>query len=222
MIYIENLSKVYDQGQVAVQALSGLSLHINKSAFLAFVGPSGCGKTTLLNILGGLDRPTAGRVILDGTNLTALPESRLFAIRRHKIGFVFQSYYLLPNLSALDNVLLPAIPVPGPKRARRQRARELLARMGLAGKERQRPGQLSGGEQQRVAIARALILDPPVILADEPTGNLDRTNTQKVIHLLRHLNQQLAKTIVIATHDPAVARICDQFHIIKSTATYPV
>lgn len=210
LIHIVNLGKTYGRGRLAVHALHGLNLDIKKGAFWAVMGPSGCGKTTLLNILGGLDRPTTGRVLLDSVDLSTLSESALYNIRRHKTGFVFQSYHLLPNLNALENVLVPAIPRPGEARRRRTRARELLALVGLSGKEKNRPGQLSGGEQQRVAVARALILDPPVILADEPTGNLDRQNGQKIIGLLQRLNRELGKTILITTHDPAVAANCQR------------
>ncbi|OAT85313.1 ABC transporter ATP-binding protein [Desulfotomaculum copahuensis] len=210
LIHIERLSKTYGRGRLAVNALHGLNLDIKKGALWAVMGPSGCGKTTLLNILGGLDRPTTGRVILDGVDLFTLSESALYNIRRHKTGFVFQSYHLLPNLNAQENVLVPAIPRPGEARRLRARARELLALVGLSGKEKNRPGQLSGGEQQRVAVARALIMDPPVILADEPTGNLDRPNGQKIVALLQKLNRETGKTILITTHDPAVAAHCQR------------
>ncbi|MDA8336272.1 MAG: ABC transporter ATP-binding protein [Peptococcaceae bacterium] len=202
MIRCENLEKTYG----SVNVLSDFNLSLPRGAFCALVGPSGGGKTTLLNILGALDRPTAGRVVLDGTDLTACPEKALYRVRRDKVGFVFQLYHLIPALKAWENVLVPA--VPWGSAGLKERAGSLLSMVGLAGKEDRRPGQLSGGEQQRVAVARALLLDPPIILADEPTGNLDRASGRKVMQLLRRLNQELGKTILVATHDPGVAGGC--------------
>jgi len=201
VIRVENLEKAYG----CIRVLSGFNLALDEGAFCALTGPSGCGKTTFLNILGALDRPTAGRVVLDGIDLFTLPEKALYRVRRDKVGFIFQLFHLLPALRAWENVLVPAVPW-GLKPV--ERARSLLALVGLAGKEERRPGQLSGGEQQRVAIARALLLDPPVILADEPTGNLDRESGRKIMELMRKLNQELGKTILIATHDQEVAGGC--------------
>jgi len=208
MIHVENLTKVYGAGSLAVRVLDGFSLAVAKGAFCGLVGPSGSGKTTLLNIMGALDRPTSGRVLLDGIELSSPPERELYRVRRDKVGFVFQLYHLLRSLKARENVTVPALPWQRVNGTLRKRAVELLAVVGLDGKENRYPGELSGGEQQRVAIARALILDHPVILADEPTGNLDRESGHKIIGLLRDLNRELGKTVVIATHDPEVARVC--------------
>jgi len=205
---VENLTKVYGAGSPAVKVLDGFSLAVAKGAFCGLAGPSGSGKTTLLNIMGALDRPTSGRVVLDGIEVSSLPERRLYRVRRDKVGFVFQLFHLLPSLKAWENVTVPALPWQRVDGRLRKRAGELLAMVGLEGRENRYPGELSGGERQRVAIARALILDPPVILADEPTGNLDRASGQKIIGLLRGLNRELGKTVVIATHDPGVAGVC--------------
>lgn len=197
LISVKNLTRVYGRGDLAEKVLDIKSLEIKKGDFTVITGPSGCGKTTLLNLLGTLDRPSGGEIIFGGLRLGGLGEAGLCRFRREKVGFVFQAYNLIPGLSALRNVLLPAIPGGG---APARRARELLRLVGLAGKENRRPGALSGGEQQRVAIARALMLDPELILADEPTGNLDSASGRQVIDLLKHLNRQ-GKTVIMATHD---------------------
>jgi len=206
-IVVENLAKVYGRGPLAVTVFSGVDMVLEDRSFCALAGPSGCGKTTFLNILGALDRPTSGRVLLEGLDLSRLPEGQLFRVRRDKVGFVFQLFHLIPSLKAWENVLVPAAPWPFLSRDRK-RAQELLALVGLSGAENRRPAELSGGQQQRVAIARALVLDPPVILADEPTGNLDRESGRKIVQLLEHLNRELGKTILVATHDPEVAAGC--------------
>jgi len=213
LITVENLTRVYGRGALAVQALAVNRLTVFRGDFVAVTGPSGCGKTTLLNLLGALDRPTGGVILFAGKKITTLGERALCRYRREKVGFIFQDYCLLPTLNAFQNVLAPAFPLLNGRGARRARARaeELLHLVGLAGKEHRRPGELSGGEQQRVAIARALLLDPELVLADEPTGNLDSTMGEEVINLLKKLNEG-GKTVVVATHNQRVAEIC-QRHI---------
>jgi putative ABC transport system ATP-binding protein len=185
-------------GEKETEVLRGINLEIDEGEFVAIAGPSGSGKSTLLGLLAGLDRPTTGQVFIGETEITTLPESRLAKIRGRMLGFVFQSFNLIPTLTALENIELPMIlnKKPDP-----QRARELLDLVGLSHRSRHYPSQLSGGEQQRVAIARALVCDPPIILADEPTGNLDSKNSQTVIDLLLSLNSEKQKTIVLVTHD---------------------
>lgn len=191
------LGKTYRDGE-KTEVLRGINLEIDEGEFVAIAGPSGSGKSTLLGLLAGLDRPTTGQVFIGETEITTLPESRLAKIRGRMLGFVFQSFNLIPTLTALENIELPMIlnKKPDP-----QRARELLDLVGLSHRSRHYPSQLSGGEQQRVAIARALVCDPPIILADEPTGNLDSKNSQTVIDLLLSLNSEKQKTIVLVTHD---------------------
>jgi putative ABC transport system ATP-binding protein len=192
------LGKTYRDGEKETEVLRGINLEIDEGEFVAIAGPSGSGKSTLLGLLAGLDRPTTGQVFIGETEITTLPESRLAKIRGRMLGFVFQSFNLIPTLTALENIELPLIlnKKPDP-----QRARELLDLVGLSHRSRHYPSQLSGGEQQRVAIARALVCDPPIILADEPTGNLDSKNSQTVIDLLLSLNSEKQKTIVLVTHD---------------------
>ncbi len=192
------LGKTYRDGEKETEVLRGINLEIDEGEFVAIAGPSGSGKSTLLGLLAGLDRPTTGQVFIGETEITTLPESRLAKIRGRMLGFVFQSFNLIPTLTALENIELPIIlnKKPDP-----QRARELLDLVGLSHRSRHYPSQLSGGEQQRVAIARALVCDPPIILADEPTGNLDSKNSQTVIDLLLSLNSEKQKTIVLVTHD---------------------
>lgn len=204
LISARNLTRVYGKGKLAARVLDVSKLEIKRGEFVAVTGPSGCGKTTLLNLLGALDRPSGGDIIFEGKNLTSRDEKSLCMFRRKKIGFVFQAYHLIPTLSALKNVMVPTYPVGGGQLGR---ARGLLALVGLAGKENRLPGELSGGEQQRVAIARALILDPELILADEPTGNLDSAAGAGIVGLLKDLNRQ-GKTVLVATHHRRVAQAC--------------
>jgi putative ABC transport system ATP-binding protein len=205
VLKIENLSKNYSLGKRNVQALNNLSLEVKKGEFVAIMGPSGSGKTTLLNVLGCIDKPTSGKVLLDNVDVAGLAESQLFKIRRNKIGFVFQSFNLLPYLNARENVELPMENSNRSKSERTNKAKELLAMVGLAGREEHRPQRLSQGEQQRVAIARALANDPAIILADEPTGNLDIKNKQEIVKLLANLNINQGTTIIMVTHDGQVA-----------------
>jgi putative ABC transport system ATP-binding protein len=201
----ENLSKTYIMGKREVHALSDLNLQVNRGEFVAVMGPSGSGKTTLLNVLGCIDRPTSGKVILDEVDVARLPEKELYKIRRNKIGFVFQTFNLLPYLNASENVELPMENTRKSGAERKQRASELLKVVGLSGREEHRPQRLSAGEQQRVAIARALANDPAIILADEPTGNLDTENKYELVRLLASLNIERGTTVVIVTHDSQVA-----------------
>jgi putative ABC transport system ATP-binding protein len=205
VLKLENLSKTYALGKRNVQALSNLNLQVNRGEFTTIMGPSGSGKTTLLNVLGCLDKPTGGRVLLDDVDVTKLPEKKLYKIRRGKIGFVFQTFNLLPYLNARENVELPMEGTKIPKSERRQKASELLGMVGLSGREEHRPQRLSAGEQQRVAIARALANDPAIILADEPTGNLDSKNKYEIVRLLANLNINQGTTIIMVTHDSHIA-----------------
>ena len=205
VLKIENLSKDYVLGKRKVHALSNLNLKVNEGEFVSIMGPSGSGKTTLLNVLGCIDKPTSGQVLLDGVNVAELPEGELYKIRRDKIGFVFQTFNLLPYLNARENVELPMENTKKSKSERSQRASELLNMVGLSGREDHRPQRLSAGEQQRVAIARALANDPAIILADEPTGNLDGKNKREIVSLLANLNLNQGTTIVLVTHDGHVA-----------------
>lgn len=204
IVVAQKVTKIYGKGAIQVTALSGVDLEVRRGEFSAVQGPSGSGKTTLLNMLGALDRPTQGRVFIDGVETTSVPERRLYQIRRGKLGFIFQAYYLVPTLSAVQNVLTPVLPVRNGK-AFKERAEELLETVGLKDRMHHRPGELSGGEQQRVTIARALILNPSVILADEPTGNLDSKSGAGIIELMHRLNQEQGKTFIIVTHDRRIA-----------------
>lgn len=203
----EKLQKFYKLGGKQIRALSDVNLKVEKGEFVSIMGPSGSGKTTLLNILGCLDRPTYGKVILDGVDVTKVPERELYKIRRHKIGFVFQNFNLLPYLSAVENVELPMEGTGKSREEKRKRARELLKLVGLSEREKHRPLRLSSGEQQRVAIARALSNNPAIILADEPTGNLDSKTGHEIIKLLGKLNIEQGTTVIMVTHDSSKASL---------------
>jgi len=205
IVTTSGLKKVYTVGETTINAVDGLDLAIEKGEFLSIMGPSGSGKTTLLHLLGCLDVPTSGTVSIDGKETGNLKPTALAAIRREKIGFIFQEFNLLPVLSAVENVELPLRYQKVKPAERRRRALEALAKVGLSERSNNKPGQLSGGEAQRVAIARALVTEPALVLADEPTGELDTTNTVRIMELLRDLNQQLDLTVAIVTHDPMVA-----------------
>ncbi|TMF10383.1 MAG: ABC transporter ATP-binding protein [Chloroflexi bacterium] len=203
MITLEGITKVYRTGEVEVPALKGVSLHIPEGEFIAIMGPSGSGKSTLMNVIGCLDQPSAGRYILDGYDVSALSDDQLAWIRNRKIGFVFQSYNLIPRASAVHNVEMPLI-YAGDNQQRRERAMAALESVGLLERAGHLPNELSGGQQQRVAVARALVTDPAILLADEPTGNLDSESSLEIMKLLRDLNQQ-GRTIVLITHEPDIA-----------------
>jgi putative ABC transport system ATP-binding protein len=212
---IENLTKTYMLGKRPVNALSNLSLQVNFGEFVAIMGPSGSGKTTLLNVIGCIDKPTSGSVLLDGVEVGKMPESELYKVRRDKMGFVFQTFNLLPYLNAIENVELPMENRVKSKSERKKRASELLKMVGLSGREMHRPQRLSAGEQQRVAIARALANDPAIILADEPTGNLDSQNKQEIVKLLANLNLTRGTTIIMVTHDSQVAAHTERMLLLK-------
>ncbi|HZA15763.1 MAG TPA: ABC transporter ATP-binding protein [Pseudonocardiaceae bacterium] len=203
MIQLEDVTKVYRMGSVEVRALCGVDLTIDDGDLVAIMGPSGSGKTTLMNILGCLDIPTSGRYLLDGTDVSTLSDNRLARIRSRKIGFVFQSFNLIPRTSAIRNVELPLVYAGA--HDRRARARSVLEQVGLGEREKHMPNELSGGQQQRVAIARALINDPTMLLADEPTGNLDTASSVDILKLLGALNDA-GRTVVIITHEEEIAR----------------
>ena len=207
-IELQGVTKEYRRGGEILTVLDDLDLTIPPTDFLALMGPSGSGKTTILNVVGALDRPDRGKVFVDGTELTALPEAKLPDWRARNVGFVFQSFNLMPVLTALENVLLPLSLTPLSRAERRKQAKFALEVVGLEDRMDHRPNQLSGGQEQRVAIARAIATDPAVIVADEPTGDLDRETANQVMDLLRRLNTELEKTIVMVTHDPAAAEQC--------------
>ena len=205
VIEVKNLEKVYE-GAVPVQALNGISLTIAQGEFTALKGPSGCGKTTLLNMLGGLDQPTAGSIAIGGVDITTLSENALIDFRLRNIGFVFQAYNLIPVLSAQENISFIMLLQNRSKEERAERAQQLLEAVGLKGKEDKRPGQLSGGQQQRVAVARALASKPQFVLADEPTANLDSQSTANLLDIMERLNKEEGMTFVFATHDDRVIK----------------
>jgi len=204
VIEAENLTKVYKMGDIEVHALCGLSLQIAQREVVSIMGPSGSGKSTLMNIIGCLDRPTSGEYILDNERVSDLSDDQLASIRNRKVGFVFQSCNLLPRATALANVELP-MRYAGVRRGRKDLARAALESVGLGDRIHHRPNELSGGQQQRVAIARALVNEPAIILADEPTGNLDSRSGEEIMQLLLSLNKQRGTTLIIVTHDPDVA-----------------
>ena len=205
-IRLENVHKIYDLGEIQVHALRGVSLDIYPGEFVAVMGASGSGKSTLMNIVGCLDRPSRGKYFLDGKDVSGLTKDELAAIRSRKIGFVFQQFNLLPRTSALENVELPTIYAGVPIEERDRRAEEALKRVGLAERADHFPSQLSGGQQQRVAIARALVNSPSLLLADEPTGNLDSRTSVEIMEILQDLNDKHGLTVVIVTHEPDIAR----------------
>lgn len=201
LVTAQGLGKRFQMGRAVVNAVAGVDLEVERGAFWAIMGPSGSGKSTLLHLLGGLDRPTAGHVQVAGKNLELLDENALAVYRRRTVGFIFQSFNLIPTLSALDNVAFPMRFARVPRRERHARARALLERVGLGDRVRHRPAELSGGEQQRVAVARSLVNDPELILADEPTGNLDSASGHSIMQLLADLHAN-SRTVIVVTHDP--------------------
>lgn len=204
------LTKTYRQGDLEVPALRGIDLEIHPSEFLSLSGPSGSGKTTLLNMIGGLDRPTSGSVIVDGQRLETFGKSELADLRLNRVGFVFQAFNLVPVLSSLENVEF-IMQLQGMTKAKRQRkALDILGLVGLSGLENRRPAKLSGGQQQRVAVARALVTEPSILLADEPTANLDSKNSEELLKLMKTLNRERGTTFIISSHDPMVIRLTER------------
>jgi putative ABC transport system ATP-binding protein len=203
-IVVENVSKTYELGPIKVRALRGVTLQITRGDFVAIMGSSGSGKSTLMNILGCLDLPTSGRYLIDGTDVRDMDEDDLADLRNRKIGFVFQSFNLVARTSALANVELPLAYAGVDRHTRRERAAQALASVGMARRQHHQPSELSGGQQQRVAVARALVTNPTMILADEPTGNLDSRSTEDVLRIFAHLNEE-RRTVVLITHEPDVA-----------------
>ncbi|VVB53695.1 putative ABC transporter ATP-binding protein [uncultured archaeon] len=209
IIDLDEVWKIYKMGDVEVAALRGMSLEIYPREFVAIMGPSGSGKSTTMNMVGCLDVPTKGKIYLDGIDISSLHESDLAQIRGRKIGFVFQQFNLMPQLTAVENVMLPMIFQDAPTTEREKRAAELLKEVGLGHRLDHRPTELSGGEQQRVAIARALANNPPVVLADEPTGNLDSKSSYEIMGMLKDLNKD-GKTIIVVTHEPDIAKYAER------------
>jgi len=215
LIQAKNLTKIYGKGDTAVTALDHINLDVNAGEFVAVMGPSGCGKSTLLHLLGGLDRSTSGQVIIDGHNLTDLSDAKLTELRRRKIGFVFQFFNLIPVLNAIENAALP-LTLDGVKPAdAKAKASDWLNKTGLGNRLRNRPDQLSGGQQQRVAVARALVAEPALILADEPTGNLDTRASDEIATLLRQVSDDWGRAVLMVTHDPRIAAYADRIVFLK-------
>lgn len=215
VIKLRNVWKIYEMGDVKVNALRGLDLEVRDGEFVSIMGPSGSGKSTAVNMIGCLDIPTKGAIYLDGKNIAHLGESELAQIRGRRIGFIFQQFNLIPTLSALENVTLPMMFQNKPTRERVERAKKLLTMLGLGDRMGHKPTELSGGQQQRVAIARSLANDPEVILADEPTGNLDSKTGKIIIDFLGELNRKEDKTIIMVTHDKYVAEHADRIEYLK-------
>lgn len=215
MIELIDVYKSYKTGYYEVLALRGINLKIDRGEFVAIMGPSGSGKSTLLYLIGCLDKPTKGRVIIDGEDVTQMNEKQLTEIRRDKIGFIFQQYYLIPTLTALENVELPMVFKGIPKMERKKKAEYLLTLVGLKDKENRKPNELSGGEQQRVAIARALANNPSILLCDEPTGNLDSKSGRQIMDLIKDLNEETGVTVVLVTHDSSLKVYADRIINIK-------
>ena len=208
ILRVENLTKVYGKGENEVRALDGVSFSVNKGEFVAVIGPSGSGKSTLLHILGGVDRPTSGRVLMDGKDVYAQNEEQLAIFRRRQVGLIYQFYNLIPVLNVTENITLPVL-MDGQK-VNRDRLKELITTLGLTGRENHLPNQLSGGQQQRVSIGRALMNAPAVVLADEPTGNLDSKNSKEIVDLLKISNEKYGQTLLVITHDESIALQADR------------
>lgn len=204
-IEVQNLSKSYRRDSLEIPVLRNISLNLSEGEFVAFMGPSGSGKTTLLNLIAGIDKPSEGRILIAGVDVTELTETELAVWRSRNVGFIFQFYNLIPVLTAVENVELPLLLTPLSKRERRAHAETALEVVGLAERMHHYPRQLSGGQEQRVAIARAIATDPAILVADEPTGDLDKVSAEEVLNLMHRLNRELNKTILMVTHDPRAA-----------------
>jgi len=215
IVKVQGVKKAYRMGKVIVPALRGVSFEVREGEFLAVLGPSGSGKSTLLHLIGCLDRPDEGKIIVDGADVLKLSDEELAELRLRKIGFVFQFFNLLPRLTAIKNVELPLIIAGVPEKEARERAKEMLRLVGLEARVSHRPTELSGGEQQRVAIARALINNPKIVLADEPTGNLDTKSGWEIVQLMKRLNEERGQTFIVVTHDPHIAETADRILYLK-------
>ena len=213
ILRVENLSKVYGSGENEVRALDGVSFSVDKGEFLAIIGPSGSGKSTLLHILGGVDRPTSGKVFMDGVDVYAQSEDQLAVFRRRQVGLIYQFYNLIPVLNVTENITLPVL-MDG-RVVNKARLSELISTLRLTGREKHLPNQLSGGQQQRVSIGRALMNAPAVVLADEPTGNLDSRNSQEIVELLKLSNRKYNQTLIVITHDENIALQADRILAIE-------
>lgn len=210
IVEAKGLSRVYGHGEAAVTALDAVSLSVDAGEFVAVMGPSGCGKSTLLNLMGGLDTPTSGSVLVDGRDIAVMNDNEVTSLRRQRIGFVFQFFNLIPVLNAIENVALPLV-LDGMKAAEANaRAEKVLTEVGLGDRMKNRPDQLSGGQQQRVAVARALVSEPALILADEPTGNLDSRSSDEIASLLKQVSAEWGRAILMVTHDPRIAAHADR------------
>lgn len=218
IVETRRLTKIYGQGETAVTALNNVDLAVEAGAFVAVMGPSGCGKSTLLHLIGGLDRPTSGQVMINGQDIALLGDLELTELRRRKMGFIFQFYNLIPVLDAVENAALPLI-LDGVKQSEaREKAGEWLGRLGLGERLRNKPHELSGGQQQRVAIARALTSEPALVLADEPTGNLDSKAADEIADLLRRASSEWERSVLMVTHDPRIAAHADRVVFLKDGA----
>ena len=213
ILQVEHLSKIYGQGENEVKALDDVSFSVEKGQFVAIIGPSGSGKSTLLHILGGVDRPTSGKVFLEGQDVFAQNEDQLAIFRRRQVGLIYQFYNLIPVLNVTENITLPVL-MDG-RKVNRKRLEDLLTTLNLKGREKHLPNQLSGGQQQRVSIGRALMNSPAVVLADEPTGNLDSKNSQEIVELLKLSNAQYGQTLIVITHDESIALQADRIITIE-------
>ena len=213
MLRVENLTKVYGTGEYQVRALDGVSFSVDKGQFVAIIGPSGSGKSTLLHILGGVDRPTSGKVYMNGQDVYKRNEDQLAIFRRREVGLIYQFYNLIPVLNVTENITLPVL-MDG-RKVNQERLQEMLQTLGLQGREKHLPNQLSGGQQQRVSIGRALMNAPAVVLADEPTGNLDSKNSQDIVDLLKYSNRRFEQTLIVITHDESIALQADRILAIE-------
>ena len=213
MLRVENLTKVYGTGENQVRALDGVSFSVDKGQFVAIIGPSGSGKSTLLHILGGVDRPTSGKVYMNGQDVYKRNEDQLAIFRRREVGLIYQFYNLIPVLNVTENITLP-VPMDG-RKVNQERLQEMIQTLGLQGREKHLPNQLSGGQQQRVSIGRALMNAPAVVLADEPTGNLDSKNSQDIVDLLKYSNRRFEQTLIVITHDESIALQADRILAIE-------
>lgn len=213
MLRVESLTKLYGEGENQVRALDGVSFSVDKGQFVAIIGPSGSGKSTLLHILGGVDRPTNGKVYMNGQDVYGRNEDQLAIFRRREVGLIYQFYNLIPVLNVVENMTLPVL-MDG-RKVNQDRLREMIQTLGLQGREKHLPNQLSGGQQQRVSIGRALMNAPAVVLADEPTGNLDSKNSQDIVELLKYSNRRFEQTLIVITHDESIALQADRILAIE-------